>query len=166
MDSVIIEKFRSCWLDSYQSESEYLASVFEFCSPRIEHIGSTSLEIDAKPIVDIAIGLVKLESVLKVDFKLLAKRRWFRIQRTFADEVVLAKYTDDCYKTKSHFAHIVVEGSKRWQEMVIFRDKLIESESLKHEYLNLKRCLASEYQDDVDGYTEAKKKFVLTVVNG
>lgn len=166
MNSVIIEEYRPCWLNSYRSESEYLAGVFEFCNPRIEHVGSTSIGIDAKPIVDIAIGLVTLESVLEVDFKFLAKRRWFRIQRTFPDEVVLAKYTDDSYKTKSHYAHVVVEGSKRWHEMVVFRDKLIKSETLRLEYLNLKRRLAAEYHDDVDGYTDAKKEFVLTVVSG
>ena len=166
MDSVIIEEYKPCWLKSYRIESEYLAGVFKFCTPRIEHVGSTSLKIGAKPIVDIAIGLATLDSALEVDFKLLAKRRWFRIQRTFPDEVVLAKYTDDSYKTKSHYAHVVVEGSKRWQEMVVFRDKLVNCETLRVNYLNLKRRLADEYQDDIDGYTNAKKEFVLSVVNG
>jgi GrpB-like predicted nucleotidyltransferase (UPF0157 family) len=164
LDLVKLEKYSPDWFNSFLKEKYYLSEHFKVCNPCIEHIGSTSIRIDAKPIVDIVIGISSLELVSKVDFKILSQNNWFRIKRTFKDEVVMAKYTDSGYKTKSHYAHIVKTNSNRWREMVVFRDKLLANESLRCEYLALKQRLAIEYADDVDRYTDAKKQFVLSVV--
>ncbi|WP_119394668.1 GrpB family protein [Salinibius halmophilus] len=162
---ITIVAYTPSWISAYQTEREFLASKFSACSPKIEHVGSTSIGIDAKPIVDIAIGLKDLADLNSVDLRALAAQKWFRIKKTFPDSVVLAKYNDDSYQTKTHFAHVVVEGTSRWRELVVFRDKLIASEALRQEYLMLKLKLADECGDDIDRYSEAKKAFVLSVVN-
>lgn len=60
---------------------------------------------------------------------------------------------------------LMLEGEERWEKHLIFRDKLRENRHLVEEYATIKYKLAQEFQDDREGYTEAKKEFIDKVLS-
>ena len=55
-----IEKYNPKWIEEFIQLKQELTSILKFLNPKIEHIGSTSIQsLSAKPIIDILIGLNK-----------------------------------------------------------------------------------------------------------
>ena len=61
-----IEKYNPNWIIQYQHIRNQLLSILNSFNPIIEHIGSTSIpSLSAKPIIDIAIGIVNITELNK-----------------------------------------------------------------------------------------------------
>ena len=55
-----IEKYNPKWIEEFLKIKQELTSILKFLNPKIEHIGSTSIQsLSAKPIIDILIGINK-----------------------------------------------------------------------------------------------------------
>lgn len=160
MDRVILVEHNPTWVDEFEKAKKLLKSVFANCPAIIEHIGSTSLGIPAKPMVDIAVGVDDLSRVKHLDFKRLAENRYYRLKVEFADKIVIARFEDDDYQHKTHIVHVIEKGGLRWQELVVFRDVLKKDAKLLASYLKLKVQLAAQYPNDMNAYSEAKREFV------
>jgi GrpB-like predicted nucleotidyltransferase (UPF0157 family) len=127
----------------------------------IHHVGSTSVPgLDAKPIIDILVGVADLE----------ASRA--SIQQLTGLGYVYSPYRPDemlwfCKPSpanRTHHLHLVPTGSARFRSELAFRDYLRAHREVADEYAALKRRLAAQFEHDREAYTEAKGDFIGDVL--
>ncbi len=71
---ITFEKYNPSWKKQFESIKNELMEDIGFLNPRIEHIGSTSVEgLSAKPIIDIMIGVRSEEDLNKIPSLLKGK---------------------------------------------------------------------------------------------
>ena len=112
--------------------------------------------LDAKPVLDILIGVADLETS-RACFEPLA-----------ALDYVYAPYLPEqmhwfCKphpSRRTHHLHLVPHGSRRYREELAFRDHLRADRRAAERYAALKRELAGRLGDDREAYTEAKGDFI------
>ena len=59
-----------------------------------------------------------------------------------------------------HHIHMFELASRKWRDMIAFRDYLISHPDAVEEYAFLKRRLASEFPGDREAYLDGKTSFV------
>lgn len=129
----------------------------------IHHVGSTAVPgLDAKPIIDILVGVKDLESSRACFDSLAALGYLYAPYRS--EEMHWFCKPDPRHRT--HHLHLVPVGSRRYEEELTFRDRLRANPALASEYADLKRNLASRFRDDREGYTDAKSEFISRALGG
>lgn len=181
---VTFEKYNPFWNSQFESIKKELEESIGFLQPKIEHIGSTSVEgLSAKPIIDIMIG-VKNESELdEIPSLLQGKgyvyyekynedmpyRRFFiklkdKPQNLGFPEII---YTEDEIPEALHnhnlrIAHIhtIPTSSEHWLRHIAFRDYLRAHPEVKKEYQQLKEKLSTMEWLDGNDYNDGKDPFI------
>jgi len=127
----------------------------------IHHVGSTSVPgLDAKPIIDILVGVKDLPSAREY-IEPLAKLDYMYAPYRVEEMVWFCKPRP---AHRTHHLHLVPTGSPRFQAELAFRDYLRANPTLADEYAQLKHRLAAEFENDREAYTQAKQAFVQNVV--
>jgi GrpB-like predicted nucleotidyltransferase (UPF0157 family) len=145
------------WANAFQEERGALLGSLSELVVDIEHIGSTAITgLPAKPIIDLLIGLVSFEHVDET-VKRLAAHGYEDRGRPEVGRHHLAKGPHD---RRTHYVHLVEQGSAQWHDKVRFRDYLQGHADRRREYAELKRALANRYAGDRSAYTSAKNAFV------
>lgn len=159
--TVKLEKYNSNWVNEFNEEKEILSKVFGDIAIEIEHVGSTSIEgLSAKPIIDIAIAVNKLEDIEKV--KIYFEKEPYSIKEdSVNDEILVRKGSED---NRTHFIHIMELNSKRYQDTIIFRDYLKDNIDTLKAYEKLKKDLANKYSNNRKMYTTSKNEFIQKVI--
>ncbi len=118
----------------YEDEKEILINIFKDENFIYEHVGSTSIKgLAAKPIVDIAIGVSNLDQIDKYVDTL--KSMYTVKYNNDSDEILLIKEND----VETFFLiHILEKNSKRYKNLIKFRDILNKNPDIVKEYENLK----------------------------
>lgn len=160
--NVLIKNYDPNWELQFEEEKGKILSAIPQKIIQIEHIGSTSIKgLGAKPIIDIMIGVTKLEDfeeliqpLSTIDFEYVPKpeltdRRFFR---------------KGLWGQGTCHLHICEHTSKEWIEKLLFRDYLRENPKIAEDYLNLKKSLAKEYQYDRQTYIKKKEPFIREVI--
>ena len=150
------------WPDRFAEEREALEeAIGTWTVGGIHHIGSTAVPgLDAKPIIDILIGVESLEAS-RTCFGPLAKLGY-----------VYAPYRVDemhwfCKphpSRRTHHLHLIPSDSARFHDELAFRDRLRSDSKLAAEYAELKHRLAAEFKDDREAYTDAKEEFIRSAL--
>lgn len=123
----------------------------------IPHVGSTAVPgLEAKPIIDILVGVGDLE-VARACFAPLADLEYLYAPYLRAEMHWFCK-PDPARRT--HHLHLVPAGSQRYRDELAFRDLLIANPEIAERYAALKRALSERHRDDREGYTEAKSTFI------
>jgi GrpB-like predicted nucleotidyltransferase (UPF0157 family) len=163
-EEVRLAAYSEAWPAQFVAERDRLAALFPTQLLAIEHFGSTAIPgMPAKPIVDILAGVESMgvadslfEPILACGYTTsrefnatLPDRRWFM------------RSADD---RRTHHLHVVVLGSRQWEERLRFRDILRSHAGLAQQYAKLKSELASRHRSDREAYTDAKSEFVSSVV--
>ena len=163
-DEVVLVPFQTEWKSEFEKVKEALIEHTTLQATQIEHIGSTAINgIQAKPVIDILVGVKHLETLEKSFFKDLQKVGFYRLRVERPDEIVCAKFTDETYETKTHFIHIVEWHGKKWREMLFFRDYLNENESVRLQYEALKTSFFETNLNGINDYTNYKEQFVRSI---
>ena len=145
----------------FASEKEVLMELLAGYYIAIEHVGSTSVpKLIAKPIIDIAVGIKNFDNIDKI-ISIMKKKYVYLSERGEEKRKIFIKYDGD-YIT--HHIHIEEYGKQSWINHVEFRNKLLESEELRDEYVRLKKSLIDQYKDDRDKYTAGKASFIQKVL--
>ncbi|MDZ8051432.1 MAG: GrpB family protein [Aulosira sp. ZfuVER01] len=147
------------WRVKFEHESKLVASALGDNVIAIHHIGSTAIpHIYAKPIIDI---LVEVKDIAKVDkqnsqmavlgYKAMGEfglpgRRFFR--------------KHDETGTRTHHVHTFEINFSGVQRHLAFRDYMIAHPEEANKYSELKRQLAKQYPDDINGYIDGKDGFI------
>ncbi len=159
--TVKIEKYNPNWELEFYKEKEDLAKIFGNLATEIEHIGSTSVKgLSAKPIIDIAVALKKLDDFEKVKEK-FQKEPYSVKEDSDEDEILIRKGAED---NRTHFIHVMEINSKRYKDTIIFRNYLRKHEEAMKEYESLKKELAKKYADNRKMYTSSKNEYIDNII--
>ena len=150
------------WRDSFEAEAKHVAAVLGENAVAIHHIGSTAIpNIYAKPVVDL---LVEVRDITEVDGRSSAMeslgyevmgeygipgRRYFR------------KETLEGIRT--HHIHAFEAGSAEVERHLAFCDYMIAHPVEAQRYSELKRKLAEEHPQSIDGYMDGKDGFIKEI---
>lgn len=160
---VKLKKISKAIYDSqFLVEKERLMKLLEGYYIAIEHVGSTSIPgLLAKPIVDIAVGIKDFDSIDEI-ISLLEEEYIYLPDHGEEKRKIFIKKDGDLI---THHIHIEEYGKQNWINHVDFRNKLLESEQLREEYVALKETLLAKYKDERTKYTSAKAEFIQKVIH-
>jgi GrpB-like predicted nucleotidyltransferase (UPF0157 family) len=147
------------WRDAFEAEAKHASAALGENVLAVHHIGSTAIpNIYAKPVVDL---LVEVGDIAEVDGRSSAMeslgyevmgeygipgRRYFR------------KVNQEGIRT--HNIHAFETGSAEVERHLAFRDYMIAHPGEAQRYSELKRRLAEEHPQSLDGYMDGKDGFI------
>lgn len=153
---VFLTEHKSYWEKWYSQEAALLKSALPQIE-RISHIGSTAIaSIWAKPILDI---LVEVPNGCELSqYKDLIVNCGYICMAQSSDRISFNKgYTENGFAERVFHLHLRFSGDN---DELYFRDYLIEYPDAAREYEKMKLRLWKEYEQNRDGYTNAKTEFV------
>lgn len=160
--AVALVDYDPTWPDEFAQEKRRLEEAFGDKVVEIVHVGSTAVPgLTAKPIIDIEVGLSKLE-----DYKELIPLAenlgyYFMPERVFEDYVFMPKGSESC---RTHYLHFAAINSDEWRNVIKFRDVLRANPKLRDEYALLKTKLAATNATNRQVYTAAKATFIERII--
>jgi GrpB-like predicted nucleotidyltransferase (UPF0157 family) len=159
MSKVEVVPHNPRWRDTFEAEAKHVAAALGENVVAVHHIGSTAIpNIYAKPVVDL---LVEVREITEVDGRSSAMeslgyevmgeygipgRRYFR--------------KDNQEGIRTHHIHAFEAGSTEAERHLAFRDYMIAHPVDAQRYSELKRRLAEENPQSMDGYIDGKDNFV------
>ena len=158
---VKLEKYNYNWKNMFEEEKENLKKIFGNLAISIEHVGSTSIEgLSAKPIIDILVGINDFKDfyLIKENFDVFP----YSIKTDSDEDEILVRKGDESNRT--HFIHIMEIGSKRYINVLRFKEYLLKHKDSVIEYENLKKSLAEKYANDRKSYTASKNDFIKDII--
>ena len=159
--TVKIEKYNPNWELEFYKEKENLTKIFGDLAIEIEHIGSTSVKgLSAKPIIDIAVALNKLEDFEKVKERF--QKEPYSIKEDSDDGEILVRKGSE--ENRTHFIHVMEICSKRYKDTIAFRNYLRKHEEAMQEYEELKKDLETKYADNRKMYTSSKNEYIKSII--
>ena len=183
---ITLEKYNFNWVSDFEKVNLELEKLLGFLNPRIEHIGSTSIEgLSAKPIIDVMIGLDNentLDNTIKplisegyVYYEKYNKdmpyRRFFvkhksiyhnlEIPNIIKESDSIQITTEEHINRLAHI-HILIYNSEHWIRHIAFRDYLRTHIEVREEYQKLKEQLCCKEWIDGNDYNKAKDAFIKT----
>jgi GrpB-like predicted nucleotidyltransferase (UPF0157 family) len=133
------------------------------------HVGSTSVPgLSAKPIIDLQAVSRDPEAALAAVGETAAGAGWMFVPRELDRRPwrwLFVRVSPDAGSRLAHL-HLMPPGQGRWEEQLVFRDRLRSSPRLRAEYSRAKKRAAAEHPNDREAYGRAKQEFVLSVVAG
>ena len=149
------------WKYEFEKEKEILKTVFSDVNTDIQHIGSTALPIAAKPIIDILVGVESLKLNEKILCDLSNAGYLYRPKASYPDRKFFVKGDENA---RTHHLHIVRHHSEEWDNLISFRDYLLNHSDMLDEYEKMKLKLEEKYGNCRKLYTEGKTEFILKVI--
>jgi GrpB-like predicted nucleotidyltransferase (UPF0157 family) len=147
------------WHDAFVEEAKRVAAALGGNVAAVHHVGSTAIpDIYAKPVIDL---LVEVRDITEVDVRSpamralgyealgeygLPGRRYFR--------------KDDREGVRTHQVHAYEAGSAEVVRHLAFRDYMLAHPSDARRYGELKRRLAEEHPQNMEGYMDGKDAFI------
>jgi GrpB-like predicted nucleotidyltransferase (UPF0157 family) len=159
MSKVEVVPHDPLWRDAFEAEAKQVAAALGEKVVAVHHIGSTAIpNIYAKPVVDL---LVEIGDITEVDNRSSAMeslgyevmgeygipgRRYFR--------------KDNPEGIRTHNLHAFEAGSAEVERHLTFRDYMVAHPVDAQRYSALKRKLAEEHPQSMDGYMDGKDGFI------
>ena len=160
---VVIVDYDPAWPVRYAAEGALIRGAIGHIVAAIEHVGSTAVPgLGAKPIVDIIVGLHRLDDAVAC-VPLLEGIGYQYVPEYEAEMPFRRYFRKGTVGARTHHLHMVELGSEFWERHLLFRDYLRVHPEEARRYEELKRRLAAEFGTDRDGYTEAKTAFVRSI---
>ncbi len=156
---IFLTEHKSDWKDWFDDESKRLESILPPKQIiRINHIGSTAVDaIWAKPIIDILVEISGESNMNAIKERLTCNG--YICMNQSGDRMSFNRgYTEEGFAEKVYHLHLRYEGDN---DELYFRDYLISHPDAAKTYEKLKLDLWKKYENDRDGYTNAKSEFVL-----
>ena len=145
------------WEQAFFEERASLTTALESVPCEIEHIGSTSVpDIEAKPILDIAVGIRCSYPIQDCIPALEAAGYTYRGNDGEVGHM-FAKGPED---SRTHYLHLVRLGDSNWDRWLTFRDYLRSNEAARRTYAREKTKLANMHRADRDAYTAGKSRVI------
>lgn len=173
--------FSEKWRESFKQIKTEIQESLVLLKPRIDHIGSTSVEgLSAKPIIDVLVGVKEENQLDKTIHPLLEKgyvyyeiyntimpyRRFFvKLKNNCLDNLIIKRENDIDENLLTHsnriaHIHIIPENSVHWIRHIAFREYLTRNTEVKRKYQDLKEKLSLRQWKNGNEYNEAKNSFI------
>jgi GrpB-like predicted nucleotidyltransferase (UPF0157 family) len=160
--TVTLAEYDPAWTNEFEQEKRLLQQVFKDRVLAIEHIGSTAVPgLAAKPIIDIEVGLCKLDDYKELVPLVEALGYHFMPDRIFDEYVFMPKGPEE---RRTHYLHFAAVGSNEWNNVIHFRDILRANPKIRDEYAAIKSELAAANANDRSTYTTRKAEFICQVL--
>ena len=158
---VRVVAYDPAWVTTFASIHKVVTSALGPLAQRVEHVGSTSVPgLWAKPIVDID---VVIQSWASLPDTVTALGSLGYVHQ--GDQGIKER---EAFKspagTPSHNLYVCSADSRELKRHVAFRDYLRSHSDAVSEYAELKKKLAVEFRNDIDGYCEAKTDFIESIL--
>ena len=161
-NTVKLKEWTPILAELYENEKNIILNKLKPETIDIQHVGSTSISsLKAKPIIDIAIGIEKLENGIKLIKSLENLDYEHRGNAGIEGRYFFVKGSEDC---RSVYLHVEEYEGIIWRSHIVFRDILRKDETLRLEYQNLKEKLAKEFPNDRDAYCKIKGEWIERVL--
>lgn len=161
---VILAEHNSNWSEIATKTIQKLKKTLGECAIDIQHVGSTSIKrIKAKPIIDLAVGVEKLEDVYPF-VSLLEENGFIHKPENDNEWQVFFSCGDFEKDIRTHHIHVVVNNSPEWKGYIKFRDYLNTNYQSAKEYEELKLNLMKKYSNDRNTYTDSKGDFIKGIL--
>lgn len=156
---VQLEEHQTEWEENARRTIELIRPLLEGLEADIQHVGSTSIKtIKAKPIIDLVIGVKDFEQILGRNDALEKAGVIFRTDERPASLLyVMGNFEKD---TRTHHIHVVLLGSREWNNYLNFRDYLNANPDEAASYESIKEKMAELYPDDRTAYTDGKAALI------
>lgn len=146
------------WSKWYTIEKNRITKFLKISDFKINHIGSTAIkDIWAKPIIDILVEIPTTISMEDVK-NLIIKNNYICMSEDNMRKSFCSGYTEKGFAKKVFHLHLRYFNDN---DELYFRDYMNDNKPLAKEYEKLKISLWKRFEHDRDGYTNAKKDFVL-----
>jgi GrpB-like predicted nucleotidyltransferase (UPF0157 family) len=162
-EPIRLAPYDPAWPARFESERKLLeGAIGRWATGGIHHVGSTAVPgLAAKPVIDILVGVADLPSS-RACFEPLAGLDY--LYAPYLPEQMHWFCKPDP-RRRTHHLHLVPEGSARYRDELAFRDLLRSDPAIASDYEALKRRLAEEFEEDRDGYTDAKAGFIARALS-
>ncbi len=163
-EPIRISAYDRRWPALFERERAALeGAIGRWASGGIHHVGSTAVpELDAKPIVDILVGVDDLETS-RACFAPLADLDY--LYAPYLPEE-MHWFCKPHPSRRTHHLHLVPTNSRRFTDELALRDLLRADREIASRYAALKHELATRFGQDREGYTEAKAAFIHSALHG
>ena len=162
MRKVAVVPHNVLWRDAFEAEAKYVAAALGENVVAIHHIGSTAISnIYAKPVIDLLVEVRDITEVAgqssameSLGYEVMGEygisgRRYFR--------------KDNQEGIRTHQIHAFEAGSAEAERHLAFRDYMIAHPGDAQRYSELKRKLAEEHPQSMDGYMDGKDGFIREI---
>ena len=160
---VKLVKHNPRWHQMFAQELEELWDYFGDYAIRISHIGSTAIDgLEAKPIIDIVVALKDLDDFDNISHKFTSNPE-YSIKKDFDNDEILVRKGGE--RKRKFYIHVMDIDSKRYRDVIFFRDTLLHEEEIRNDYRDLKHILAKKYPHNRKQYTAHKADFIETTLD-
>jgi len=148
------------WQRCFQDEEALLQAAIGQYVLDIQHVGSTSIPgMIAKPIIDIGIAVTSFEEAR------VCVQPVERLGYVYRGELgIPRRHYFVKGDPRTHQLHMSEINSQAWENLVLFRDALIQHPHLVEEYAELKAELAQRHPTDRVAYLDGKAPFIERVL--
>ena len=161
MCNVVVVDYDDTWPRQFEALAARIWPAVQDVAVSIEHIGSTSVPgLAAKPIIDMSIVVSSSADIPNVIGKLVALGYGHRGNLGIEGREVFQQPPD----LPRHHLYACPAGTVGLINPLALRDYLRANADTTRRYATLKKRLAREYADDIDGYTVAKTDFILSIL--
>jgi GrpB-like predicted nucleotidyltransferase (UPF0157 family) len=158
-EPVLVVEYDPGWPRCYEEERGRIVAALGGLIAGIEQVGATAVAgLGAKPIIDIMIGVARLEDGERSVGPLEGLGYEYLGEYGIPGRLYFRRGLP-----RTHQVHLVDHGSDFWKRHLLFRDFLRAHPETATEYHNLKKGLAVKFRADREGYTEAKTAFIRSV---
>ena len=161
MRNIVVVDYDPAWPALFEELRARVWAVVDDFALSIEHIGSTSIPgLAGKPIIDMSIIVQSTEHVP------LAIERLATLG--YVHRGNLGVEGREAFQgpqgSPAHHLYVCPDGSLGLFNPLALRDYLRLHPSVARAYGSLKKTLASEFRDDIDGYLDGKTDFILSIL--
>ena len=150
------------WPDAFEAEAKHVVAALGENVVAIHHIGSTAIpNIYAKPVLDL---LVQVRDITEVDGRSPAMESLgYEVMGEFGIPGRRYFRKDNQEGSRTHQIHAFESGSAEVERHLAFRDYMIAHPLDAQRYSELKRKLADEHPQSIDGYMDGKDSFIKEI---
>ena len=163
-DTLRLDRTTQQWIDAGALLRDIVADQLKDKVASVEQIGSSSvLQLLAKPIVDLAVGLGAENKVAEVTSTLQASGWIYRGDAGESGGHVFVLEARPWHRV-AHL-HVVDHDGEQWRSYLLLRDLLRRSPPARERYERVKLQLANEHGDDRKAYTDGKSDVIGMLLN-
>jgi GrpB-like predicted nucleotidyltransferase (UPF0157 family) len=153
------------WIEAGRAEvKELMLRLSPYGVKEVEHVGSTSIrDLPAKPIIDVMAMIPSFDEVEEIAGK-LAEDDWHYVPVELDERPWRRFFIKVEHDRRVAHLHLMMEGEPRWEQQRLFRDRLNGNPTLRKEYAELKKRLATQFPDDREAYSDGKAAFIERVL--
>lgn len=163
-DSLRLDRSTESWATAGAALRDEVDELLQGEAKAVKQIGSASVVgLLAKPIVDLAVGLVPGRDVSAVRARLETAGWIYRGDAGDSGGHVLVLEARPWHRV-AHI-HVVEHLGSQWQNYLRFRDLLRRSPEARRRYEAVKVALVDEVRGDRKAYTDAKSEIVRSLLD-